>query len=118
MLGLVTDPADEQRRGRLFHERIRIAIAASISLTIEARVFGLSSSAFRRARTPTPSSFSPRSCAVLNSRPIVTWRNSSSTDRASGCGFHPSLSSGNTVSLAISRILLWRFFQVIVMASS
>src|SRR5687767_15471047 len=23
MLGLVTDPADEQRRGRLFHERIR-----------------------------------------------------------------------------------------------
>jgi hypothetical protein len=63
----------------------------------------LLASAFSRAAK---SNFSPFACAVVISNPIVTWRNSSSTVRESGCGFHDSLSSGKTVSLAIARILL------------
>jgi hypothetical protein len=38
--------------------------------------------------------------------------------RESGCGFHPSLSSGNWVSFAIARILLCRFFQVLTITCS
>ena len=74
MLGLVLDSADEHGLGDFSTSGYEIAIAASISLTIEARVFGLPASAFSRA---TKSNFSPRTCAELNSRPNVTWRNSS-----------------------------------------
>src|SRR6188508_1293601 len=44
---------------------------------------------------------------------MVTWRNSSSTERESGCGFHPSFSSGNKVSFAITRILSCSDFHVL-----
>src|SRR5687768_3611966 len=80
-----------------------------------ARVLGFGASSFSRAAK---SNFSPFAIAVVISRPIVTWRNSSRILRESGCGFHPSLSSGNCVSLAIVRILLCRFFQVLTITCS
>jgi hypothetical protein len=59
------------------------AIAASISFTIASRDCGRASYSFSFAPK---SYFSPLACAVVISRPIVTWRNSSYMLRESGCG--------------------------------